>query len=282
VIVCPRDALSQQALDALHEVERTRSIELQFFAEQVDLVTGPPKSSEPAPDLPALRFAFAPDVAASFARRRYWSVKRLLDVALASLLLILLAPLMLLTAVLTAYAVGFPVAFWQTRPGMHGRAFRLYKFRTMRAAHDETGRRLTDEERVSAIGNFIRRTRLDELPQLVNIVMGDMSFIGPRPLLPRDQDVKDQARLLVRPGLTGWAQVVGGRAVSADDKAALDVWYVKNANLDLDLRIVLKTIPMVLIGETMDHDKIRQAWRDLVQSGILQGDAPNAASLQRR
>jgi lipopolysaccharide/colanic/teichoic acid biosynthesis glycosyltransferase len=130
---------------------------------------------------------------------------------------------------------------------------------------------LLDHERLSPVGELLRRTRLDELPQLFNILRGDMSFIGPRPLLPRDQDVSHRARLLVRPGLTGWAQVVGGRAISANDKAALDVWYVKHASLWLDFKVVLKTIPIVLFGETISRHQIESAWSDLRTTAALSG-----------
>jgi lipopolysaccharide/colanic/teichoic acid biosynthesis glycosyltransferase len=141
----------------------------------------------------------------------------------------------------------------------------------MSAAYNSMGRALSDEERTSGIGVFLRRTRLDELPQLLNILRGDMSFVGPRPLLPRDQDDAYRARLLVRPGLTGWAQVVGGRAISAEDKAALDVWYVRNASLTLDAKIALKTVPLVIFGETISRRLIENAWADLRTAGVLRG-----------
>jgi lipopolysaccharide/colanic/teichoic acid biosynthesis glycosyltransferase len=180
-------------------------------------------------------------------------------------------PIMAFVAICIAATIGRPFVFWQQRPGLGGRPFRLYKFRTMNAAYTSDGRALSDDERMSRIGNFLRRTRLDELPQLFNIVLGDMSFIGPRPLLPRDQDDAYRARLLLRPGLTGWAQVVGGRAISAEDKAALDVWYVRHASVLLDLKVVLKTIPIVLFGETISRHLIERAWSDLREAGVLRG-----------
>jgi lipopolysaccharide/colanic/teichoic acid biosynthesis glycosyltransferase len=173
-------------------------------------------------------------------------------------------------ALFVAASVGFPVIFWQRRPGLGGRSFHLYKFRTMGAAHSADGRRLTDAERVHRVGNFLRRTRLDELPQLLNILRGDMSFVGPRPLLPRDQP-KSCARLLVRPGLTGWAQVVGGRDIPPEDKAALDVWYVRNASLLLDLEIVLRTAPIVFFGERISERLIARARRELPEPETIQG-----------
>jgi lipopolysaccharide/colanic/teichoic acid biosynthesis glycosyltransferase len=171
-------------------------------------------------------------------------------------------------AALVAIDVGLPVAFWQQRPGLGGRPFRLYKLRTMAAPHDALGRRVPDGERISGVGRLLRRMRLDELPQLLSILMGDMSFVGPRPLLPVDQPAEYSARLLVRPGLTGWAQVRGGREISAADKAALDVWYVQKASLVLDIKIVLATVPMLFFGERANPAAIRRAWRDLCEAGI--------------
>ncbi len=206
------------------------------------------------------------------AKRPYWAIKRTADSIAALFLILLLWPLMLLTIILLAVSLGTPVHFWQQRPGLAGRSFRLYKFRTMKAAHDLSGVKLSDEERVSQIGNVLRRLRLDELPQLFSILWGDMSFIGPRPLLPRDQSEAFRARLLVRPGLTGWAQVIGGRDISPEDKAALDVWYVRNASIALDIQILLRTVPVVLLGDRIRRSRIERAWRDLRDAGVLRGD----------
>jgi Bacterial sugar transferase len=145
--------------------------------------------------------------------------------------------------------VGLPVFFWQQRMGAGGRRFLLHKFRTLRTPFDENGRKLTDEERLSPIGRFMRRTRLDELPQLLNILVGDMSLIGPRPLLPRDQRKNIEIRLMVRPGITGWAQVNGGVLLSPDEKEPLDEWYIRNASLWLDLRILFMTAIVFFCGE---------------------------------
>jgi lipopolysaccharide/colanic/teichoic acid biosynthesis glycosyltransferase len=192
-----------------------------------------------------------------------------MDVALSVSLLIVLAPVIALVGLCLSLSVGGPLIFWQQRPGLGGRPFCLYKFRTMGTAHGSDGRRKSDEERVTRVGNFLRRVRLDELPQLFNIIRGDMSFIGPRPLLPCDQDEAYKSRLLVRPGLTGWAQVVGGRSISAQDKAALDIWYLRNASLALDLKIALQTVPMVVFGERISKPLIEAAWQDLQNAGIL-------------
>jgi lipopolysaccharide/colanic/teichoic acid biosynthesis glycosyltransferase len=160
--------------------------------------------------------------------------------------------------------IGPPALFWQQRPGIGGRTFRLYKLRTMRRPYDADGRRIADADRLSMIGSFLRRFRLDELPQLFNILTGDMSFIGPRPLLQADQFPGLDARFAVRPGMTGWAQINGGRELSAPDKAALDVWYIRNASVRVDLEILLGTLRVVLLGErAADGDAIREAWREL-------------------
>jgi lipopolysaccharide/colanic/teichoic acid biosynthesis glycosyltransferase len=175
---------------------------------------------------------------------------------------------LLLIFVAVALDTGFPVVFWQQRPGRRGWPFRLYKFRTMRPPHNRLGVRLSEAERQSRIGRFLRRSRLDELPQLYNILAGDMSFVGPRPLLPVDQSPAFADRLAVRPGLTGWAQIKGGRELTASDKAALDIWYVRKASLRLDLRILFGTVAVIRYGEQTDFDAIRQAWRELRSGGI--------------
>jgi hypothetical protein len=130
----------------------------------------------------------------------------------------------------------------------------------MAGAHNADGRRLSDAQRLSPVGRFLRHTHLDELPQLYNILIGEMSFVGPRPLLPADQAPAFAARLAVRPGLTGWAQIKGGRDLSASDKAALDVWYVRNASLRLDLQIVWGTLRTIWSKDRADTVAICLAW----------------------
>ncbi len=253
--------------------ERARAIEVRFLAEDwglaVEKFTGalPPQCT--LTDKPETSFEISPTLLNSIALRRYWFIKRSIDLLGAIVLTLLLSPLMLMTALLVTASIGFPVLFWQQRPGLGGRAFHLYKFRTMRSAHSSDGSRLSDGERVSTICKVLRRLRFDELPQLFSIMRGDMSFIGPRPLLEQDQSKAYSARLLVRPGLTGWAQVVGGRDISSEDKAALDVWYVCNASLALDAEIVLRTIPFVLFGERISMRYLEHAWHELGEEGII-------------
>ncbi len=266
------NSLSVQAQEALLLAERTRSIELRFLAEEWGLgLESPGPARRDGDEKPMASFEISAPLLDRIAQRRYWAAKRAIDGLGAVSLLLLLSPFMLITALAVAASVGSPVLFWQQRPGLGGWPFRLYKFRTMRAAHTSSGRKLSDRERVSRLGNVLRRLRLDELPQLFNILRGDMSFVGPRPLLPHDQSEAYRARLLVRPGLTGWAQIMGGREIAPAEKAALDIWYVCNASLFLDLKIALKTVPLVLFGERISAGAIERAWRELGEGGVLRG-----------
>lgn len=276
VVTCDFYDLPEKARWALLHLEASSNCELHFFAEQLDIFERKKTNGDTNEGslttgecVAPLRFSFSDSQFRAINNRSYWIAKRVIDATAALLLIVLLSPLMIGAAIIGSFFIGLPVTFWQQRPGLRGVPFRLYKFRTMRPAHDANGRPLTDQERLSAVGNILRRYRLDELPQLFSILIGDMSFIGPRPLLPRDQASQDRARLLVRPGLTGWAQVVGGRDVTADDKAALDVWYVKNASLLLDAKIVFRTVPMIVVGETIHRPLIEDARQELRRDGIL-------------
>lgn len=266
-LAVPLRELSIQAREALFAIEASNAIPLEFLDEKLasDRPSREAARSGDAPETRTQTYALNAKAGAGLANSPYRTVKRALDVVLAAILLVMLAPLMSLVAIVTIMNVGFPVLFWQERPGLGAQPFKVFKFRTMAAAHDAQGRRRLESQRVSAIGNAMRRTRVDELPQLISILMGHMSFVGPRPLLPIDQPSDYSARLLVRPGLTGWAQIKGGRAISPTDKAALDVWYVKNMSFMLDVKIALGTIPMILFGEKVETDAIAQAWRELEQ-----------------
>ncbi len=176
--------------------------------------------------------------------------KRLLDLAVALPLALLTAPLLALGAALAAAQNGGPWLFRQPRPGRGGRLFTLYKLQTMTSARDPTtGQLLPDAQRLPALGRWLRATSLDELPQLWNIVRGDMSLVGPRPLLPQYlplYSARQARRHLVRPGLTGWAQVNGRNAISWEEKFVYDEWYVDHRSLGLDLRILARTVGRVL------------------------------------
>jgi lipopolysaccharide/colanic/teichoic acid biosynthesis glycosyltransferase len=282
VVTTAFDRLSPTARHALITVEQTSDIKLELFADwtKLDLCkageTGP-LSNESNTDR-EVAFTISDVDLRNLARRPYWRLKRTVDFLIATLLLVLTAPVSFVVASLVALDIGWPVVFWQQRPGLGGRPFKLYKFRTMAAAHDLEGRRLSDSERQTFLGRLIRRSRLDELPQLFNILLGEMSFVGPRPLLPVDQPSAFSARLLVRPGLTGWAQVQGGREVAAADKAALDVWYVRNASPWLDAQILLRTASMAIFGERVSATAIRRAWYELQQAGVCIAPSSHAAS----
>lgn len=184
------------------------------------------------------------------------AAKRLLDLAVALPALVVLAPVIALTAGLVRAKLGTPVLFRQQRPGLHGRPFQLLKFRTMRDAVDARGEPLPDEARLTAFGRRLRATSLDELPTLWNVVRGDMSLVGPRPLLMEylPRYTPEQARRHdVRPGITGWAQVNGRNALSWDEKFRLDVWYVDHRSLALDLRILWTTLRKVFVREGISH-----------------------------
>ncbi len=269
VVTSPFAELSPEVRKALIEVERTADIQLDFFSERIGLdrrsdgLSTPAEAALPNACDPSLAFSAVEHEAMS--QRAYWHVKRAIDLTGAVLLAVVTAPLAVLIGLIALLDVGFPAVFWQQRPGLIGKPFKLYKFRTMRNAHDQGGHRIADELRLSAVGRLLRRTRLDELPQIYNILRGEMSFVGPRPLLPIDQSEAYAARLLVRPGLTGWAQVCGGREISSRDKAALDVWYVRNASLWFDLKIMARTFPMIVMGERTNEETVRETWDDLAR-----------------
>jgi lipopolysaccharide/colanic/teichoic acid biosynthesis glycosyltransferase len=185
-------------------------------------------------------------------------MKRLLDIVASLLLLVLLAPIMAVIALGVLFDVGAPVLFRQVRPGLHGRPFTLFKFRTMRGAHAGEPAADSDHQRLTPFGRWLRTTSLDELPELWNVLRGDMSLVGPRPLLMRYLPLysPDQMRRHdVRPGLTGWAQVNGRNALGWDEKFKLDLWYVDNRSLLLDLRILLRTAASVFKREGISHEE---------------------------
>jgi lipopolysaccharide/colanic/teichoic acid biosynthesis glycosyltransferase len=190
--------------------------------------------------------------APTFPISSYFEVKRILDFVFALLFAALLSPLFICVSVLVALDVGTPLVFWQRRLGQGGRGFQIYKFRTMQSPFDRLGESLPERRQLSAIGHLLRKTGLDELPQLLNVLVGDMSLVGPRPLLPEDQPADPTIRLMVRPGITGWAQVNGGKQITSEEKDDRDEWYIRNASPWLDLRILLLTCRYVLVGNRAD------------------------------
>lgn len=184
-------------------------------------------------------------------------IKRLLDILLSGLALIVLSPVLLVTAILVRTKLGSPVIFCQERPGKDEKIFRLYKFRSMTDEKDENGNLLPDEIRLTRFGRLLRSTSLDELPELWNIFRGDMSIVGPRPLLVRylpRYNEEQKHRHDVRPGLTGWAQVNGRNAISWEEKFRLDVWYVRNLRFTTDVKIIFLTVKKVFCREGISSE----------------------------
>ena len=174
--------------------------------------------------------------------------KRIFDIICAIVALVLLAPVMLLVAVFVRRKLGKPVLFTQTRPGLQGKPFQMLKFRTMRDAYDKNGNPLPDDQRITPFGQFLRSTSIDELPELINVLKGEMSLVGPRPLLMEYLELysPEQARRHdVRPGITGWAQINGRNAISWKQKFELDLWYINNWSLWLDIKILFLTVVKV-------------------------------------
>ena len=184
-------------------------------------------------------------------------MKRLLDIIIASIALILLSPLYALVAYKVKKNLGSPILFRQVRPGLHGKPFEMIKFRTMKDAIDEQGNPLPDSERLTPFGKMLRSTSLDEMPELWNVIKGDMSIVGPRPLLMEYLPLynEDQAkRHNVRPGMTGHAQVNGRNAISWEEKFTLDTWYVENQSIWLDFKIMLKTVQKVIAKDDISAE----------------------------
>ena len=263
IVVMQRlDQLSRRAIEALLSLERGSNVRVDWLVERLGLVEGADEG-ERAVALPHRathsRRVLLATKGESLSLGQYGYVKRGFDILAAVILIAVLAAFACLIALLVAFDVGLPVVFWQQRPGRSGHPFKLFKFCTMRAAHDAEGYRIPDERRSSSLGHLLRRSRLDELPQLYNILIGEMSFVGPRPLLPCDQPEDMTSRLCVRPGLTGLAQVHGERDMSAEDKNTLDIWYIQNASLWLDIKILLRTVMVFVRGERIDHFTLHAA-----------------------
>lgn len=189
--------------------------------------------------------------------RESFGMKRLLDLIVAVAGAILLSPVFLVVAIAVRVGLGRPVLFRQRRPGYKGQPFTLYKFRTMTNAVDGQGAPLPDQERLTRTGQFLRRTSLDELPQLWNVIRGDMSLVGPRPLLLRYLPLytaEQRRRHDVMPGVTGWAQVKGRNSLNWDQRLQLDTWYVEHRSLRLDFRIMAMTLRSLLLRRGISHN----------------------------
>ncbi len=184
-------------------------------------------------------------------------VKRSFDMLIALCALVALLPFLLLLAGVVRCLLGAPVLFRQERPGLHGRPFVMFKFRTMKDTRDANGRLLSDIDRITSFGQLLRSTSLDELPELWNVLRGEMSLVGPRPLLMEYLPLYNEHQMRrhnLRPGVTGWAQINGRNSLSWEEKFALDVWYVENHSFWLDLKIIVKTVAKVLFKSGISAD----------------------------
>ena len=185
-------------------------------------------------------------------------LKRAFDIAASTSALVVLSPVLAITAYKVKKELGSPVLFRQTRPGLHGKPFEMIKFRTMKDATDKAGNALPDSERLTEFGKKLRASSLDELPELWNVLKGDMSLVGPRPLLMEYlplYSAEQAKRHNVRPGVTGYAQVNGRNAIGWEEKFKLDLWYVENQSFILDIKIILSTVKKVLIKEGINQNE---------------------------
>ncbi|MDF2787353.1 MAG: sugar transferase [Neobacillus sp.] len=184
-------------------------------------------------------------------------MKRVIDVVISLMTLIIFSPVIVLIGILVKWKLGSPIIFKQQRPGLNGRPFYLYKFRSMTEWKDKNGSLLSDEQRMTSFGYFLRKFSIDELPQFINVLKGDLSLVGPRPLLMEYLPLytEEQAiRHLVKPGITGWAQINGRNAITWEEKFKLDVWYVKHQSLLLDMKIIWLTILKLIRPKNISQD----------------------------
>jgi lipopolysaccharide/colanic/teichoic acid biosynthesis glycosyltransferase len=224
------DLLSSAALHDVERVCKKRQLQLSYLPRMLGLTEQGPSNVKVLA------------AAEGEGRHLFLRLKRSIDILGSLALMILLLPLFATATLLVLIDVGSPVLFWQERTGRRGLPFLIYKYRTLRAPFDGKGVPTLGDRQPSVIGRYLRATRIDELPQLINVLFGDMSLIGPRPLLPEDQPSNTALRLSVRPGITGWAQVNGAKLLSKEDKEKFDEWYVRNASPWLDTKIALMTL----------------------------------------
>jgi lipopolysaccharide/colanic/teichoic acid biosynthesis glycosyltransferase len=234
VIAGEVDFLSPAVLGEIERICQKRQISLGFLPRMIGV------TERKAPVVPVK----APRPEPAVALPGYFRVKRVFDIVGSFALILLFSPLFLIAGLLVLLDVGPPILFWQERLGWKGRGFLIYKFRTLRAPFEGTS--LLAGREPSAIGRVLRAIRIDELPQLLNVLLGDMSLIGPRPLLPEDQPANSTLRLSVRPGISGWAQINGAKLVTKEDKEKLDEYYIRNASLWMDLRIGFASLAVML------------------------------------
>ncbi len=283
IVATKPEEISKGAWDDVLRVCQRRQIELEVLADR--LISGLTVVPDNAPALPCATESAAIPLGGLewLLARPFWKFKRIIDFAVAFTVAVLTFPITVVVCGLALLDVGVPVIFWQQRVGRVGAALYLYKFRTLQTLFDRRTQERREARKPSAIGLFLRKTRLDELPQLWNILSGDMSFIGPRPLLPVDQPKETSIRLTVRPGLSGWTQICGGKLISPEEKNALDEWYIRHASLWLDAVIVLRTVWMLLTGDRRDEKAISLALVEKLQGELVNlSDSINSEIKEQR
>lgn len=251
IVSCAADALSPSESETLGRVSAHRGIPVEYLP----TILGPHIAAEPRDDLIDIDGSAMQELG----NPRYWASKRVFDFLVALLALVLGAPIAAVAALLVVADCGMPFLFWQVRVGRYGQRITVFKFRTLRPPFDMSGQPIPEERRTSVIGHVLRLTHIDELPQLFSIVAGEMSLIGPRPLLPADLPERAGLRLAVRPGLTGWSQVNGATLLTVEEKNALDEWYVRHASWATDLRIIALTFRLLFTGVQRNETAIQEA-----------------------
>lgn len=276
VLAATPEELPAGTWDEISRLCQERRIGVEVLPDRL-MVAQPVNDNDTALDAPAAAgFPIIPQaVRPPWLDRPYWSIKRGVELAITLSVAILTSPVALVVAALVLLDVGIPIVFWQQRVGRNGAPLYLYKFRTLQAPFDRRTKQRLEAHLPSPVCQFLRATRLDEWPQIWNILSGGMSIVGPRPLLAADQPADAAVRLSVRPGLTGWAQVCGGKLVNSEEKTALDEWYIRHASLTLDALIVLRTIRMLLTSDRRDEKAIAAATRE--RSNIRQCPLSDAA-----
>jgi lipopolysaccharide/colanic/teichoic acid biosynthesis glycosyltransferase len=279
VIAGESDLISPAALHDVERVCKKRHLQLSYLPRMLGL------TEQTAFNVVSDRSATAAALEPVVERGVYLRIKRAIDFVGALALMVLLLPMFLVATLLVLFDLGSPVLFWQERTGWKGRPFLIYKYRTLRAPFDDDGKPAVGDRQPSAIGRLLRATRIDELPQLINVLFGDMSLIGPRPLLPEDQPSNAALRLLVRPGITGWAQVKGGKLVTKEEKEKFDEYYVRNASLWLDVKILLMTLRMMgrnYLGSVEASADLQQVAAKRAKLAVVEGAGREAVSTRLR
>lgn len=278
VVAAQPEDLAAATWEEVCRVCRTQNIGLEVLPERLISVQSTASADATVSPQPVMSSAGPEAASPPSLDRPFWKIKRGLDFIVALILAILLSPIIVVVCALVLLDVGIPVVFWQRRVGRNGAPLYLYKFRTLQSPFDRRTKEKRETQQSSAIGRFLRATRLDELPQLWNVLSGEMSLIGPRPLLPVDQPQGLSLRLTVRPGVTGWAQVCGGKLITVEEKNALDEWYIHHASFRLEMVILSRTMKAFLTGDRRDEKAILAALSE--KPGGDNSEFSEAAELQ--